>query len=107
MISQPVHLRILNRQPVQANPWLRSSVCLRSVGLINYDDDNNEVFIGRDLAHTARGYGEGVATVIDQEVKRIIDDCYTEQDISLENMRCAACMRRPSAGKRKDYPGRI
>ena len=32
--------------------------------------------VGRDLAHTARGYGEGVATVIDQEVKRIIDECY-------------------------------
>ena len=47
-----------------------------AVGLINYDDDNNEVFIGRDLAHTARGNGEGVATVIDQEVKRIIDECY-------------------------------
>lgn len=47
-----------------------------AVGLINYDDNNNEVFIGRDLAHTARGYGEGVATVIDQEVKRIIDECY-------------------------------
>ena len=47
-----------------------------AVGLINYDDDNNEVFIGRDLAHTARGYGEDVATVIDQEVKRIIDECY-------------------------------
>ncbi|MGN1193533.1 MAG: ATP-dependent zinc metalloprotease FtsH [Dorea sp.] len=47
-----------------------------AVGLINYDDDNNEVFIGRDLAHAGRGYGEGVATVIDQEVKRIIDECY-------------------------------
>ena len=47
-----------------------------AVGLINYDDDNNEVFIGRDIAHTGRGYGEGVATVIDQEVKRIIDECY-------------------------------
>ena len=47
-----------------------------AVGLINYDDDNNEVFIGRDLAHTARGYGEGVATVIDQKVMRIIDACY-------------------------------
>ena len=45
------------------------------VGLINYDDDSDNVFIGRDLAH-ARGYGEGVATVIDQEVKRIIDECY-------------------------------
>ncbi|MGF0032662.1 ATP-dependent zinc metalloprotease FtsH [Bariatricus sp. SGI.154] len=47
-----------------------------AVGLINYDNDNDEVFIGRDLAHASRGYGEGVATVIDQEVKRIIDDCY-------------------------------
>ena len=45
------------------------------VGLINYDDDSDNVFIGRDLAH-ARGYGEGVATVIDQEIKRIIDECY-------------------------------
>jgi cell division protease FtsH len=47
-----------------------------AVGLINYDDDNDEVFIGRDLAHTSRGYGESVATVIDAEVKRIIDECY-------------------------------
>ena len=34
------------------------------------------VFIGRDLAHNSRGYGESVATVIDAEVKRIIDECY-------------------------------
>ena len=45
------------------------------VGLINYDDDSDNVFIGKDLAH-ARGYGEGVATIIDQEIKRIIDECY-------------------------------
>ena len=45
------------------------------VGLINYDDDSDEVFIGRDLAHASRGYGENVAGVIDQEVKRIIDEC--------------------------------
>ena len=49
-----------------------------TVGLINYDDDSDEVFIGRDLAHASRGYGEGVATVIDQEVKRIIDECYNK-----------------------------
>lgn len=48
----------------------------KEVGLINYDDDSEEVFIGRDLAHTHRRYGEGVATVIDKEVKRIIDECY-------------------------------
>lgn len=47
-----------------------------AVGLINYDNDNDEVFIGRDLAHTQRQYGEGVASVIDKEVKRIIDECY-------------------------------
>ncbi len=45
------------------------------VGLINYDSDDDEVFIGRDLALT-RGYGESVATRIDEEVKRIIDECY-------------------------------
>jgi cell division protease FtsH len=47
-----------------------------TVGLINYDNDSDEVFIGRDLAHASRGYGESVATMIDQEVKRIIDECY-------------------------------
>lgn len=45
------------------------------VGMINYGGDENEVFIGRDLAH-ARSYGESVATAIDGEVKRIIDECY-------------------------------
>lgn len=46
-----------------------------NLGLICYDEEDNEVFIGRDLAH-AKGYGENVATLIDQEVKRIIDECY-------------------------------
>ncbi len=45
------------------------------LGLVNYGSDDDEVFIGRDLAHT-KSYGEGVASVIDQEVKSIIDDCY-------------------------------
>ena len=43
---------------------------------MNYDNDSDEVFIGRDLAHTTRGYGEQVASAIDQEVKDIIDVCY-------------------------------
>ncbi len=47
-----------------------------NVGLIHYGSDDEEVFIGRDLAHT-RGYGENVAARIDDEVKRIIDECYT------------------------------
>lgn len=46
-----------------------------NVGLINYNNDDDEVFIGRDLAHT-RGYGENVAGTIDKEIKRIIDECY-------------------------------
>ena len=46
-----------------------------NIGLINYDNDDDEVFIGRDLAH-ARAYGENVAGMIDQEIKRIIDECY-------------------------------
>lgn len=45
------------------------------VGMINYGGDSNEVFIGRDLAH-ARSYGETVASTIDSEVKKIIDDCH-------------------------------
>ena len=44
-------------------------------GMIHYGNDEDEVFIGRDLAHT-RSYGENVATVIDSEIKRIVDECY-------------------------------
>ena len=47
------------------------------LGLINYDTDSDEVFIGRDLAHT-RPYGEDVATLIDKEVKDIVDECYAK-----------------------------
>ena len=48
------------------------------LGLINYDNDSDEVFIGRDFGHTSRGYGEKVAGPIDEEVKRIIDECYAQ-----------------------------
>ena len=55
------------------------------VGLINYDNDEDEVFIGRDLAHK-RGYGEGVAGAIDEEIKRIIDESYAKaKEIILEH----------------------
>ncbi|MCD8082792.1 MAG: ATP-dependent zinc metalloprotease FtsH [Clostridiales bacterium] len=47
------------------------------IGMIDYGNDDDEVFIGRDLAHT-RSYGENVASAIDSEVKRIIDDCYAK-----------------------------
>ena len=45
------------------------------VGMINYGSDDDEVFIGRDLAHT-RNYAEQTAALIDSEVKRIIDEAY-------------------------------
>ena len=45
------------------------------LGTINYNNDDDEVFLGNDLAKT-RGYGENVAGTIDAEVKRIIDECY-------------------------------
>ncbi|WP_303168448.1 ATP-dependent zinc metalloprotease FtsH [[Ruminococcus] lactaris] len=48
------------------------------LGLINYDNDSDEVFIGRDFGHTSRGYGEKIAGTIDEEVKRIIDECYAQ-----------------------------
>lgn len=55
------------------------------LGLIHYGDDSEEVFIGRDLAHT-RSYGELVAGEIDQEVKRIVDECYARaKSIILEH----------------------
>lgn len=54
------------------------------LGLINYDNDSDEVFIGRDFGHTSRGYGEKVAGTIDEEIKRIIDECYLKAKAILE-----------------------
>ena len=48
-----------------------------NIGLVCYTNDDDEVFIGRDLAHT-RSYSEGVAAAIDAEVKSIIDEAYAE-----------------------------
>ena len=56
------------------------------LGLVNYGSDDDEVFIGRDLAHT-KSYGEGVASVIDEEVKNIIDDCYNKAREIIEKNR--------------------
>ena len=47
------------------------------VGMIQYGGDEDEVFIGRDLAHT-KSYGNEVADTIDSEVKRIVDECYAK-----------------------------
>lgn len=56
-----------------------------AIGMVNYDNADDEVFIGRDLAHT-RSYSENVANKIDEEVRAIIDDCYKEaKRILIEN----------------------
>ncbi len=55
-----------------------------NIGIINYDENDNEVFIGRDLAHT-RSHSESIAGQIDNEVKAIVDDCYKNaKDIILK-----------------------
>ncbi len=54
------------------------------LGLINYDDDSDDVFIGRDLAHS-KGYGENTATAIDEEIRAIIDDCYQKAKAIIES----------------------
>ena len=56
------------------------------LGMINYENSDDEVFIGKDLAH-AKGYSELIAGEIDSEVKRIIDECYAKaEEILKDNM---------------------
>ena len=56
-----------------------------NVGVICYDDDDDEVFIGRDLAH-AKAHSELVSGEIDREIHRIIDECYAKaKALILEN----------------------
>ena len=75
------------------------------LGMINYGSDDDEVFIGRDLAHT-RSYGERVASDIDSEVKRIIDECYAKaKEIILAHEdilhKCAALLIEKERSDRK------
>ena len=67
-----------------------------NIGLICYADDEEEVFIGRDLAH-AKNYSEGIASAIDVEVKRIIDESYDKAKSMIAEYRdvldrCAALL---------------
>lgn len=67
-----------------------------TIGMVNYDTNDDEVFIGRDLAHT-RSYSESVASKIDEEVRQIIDSCYEEARNMLHEHedvlhRCAALL---------------
>jgi cell division protease FtsH len=78
-----------------------------AIGMVNYDNDDDEVFIGRDLAHT-RSFSENVANRIDEEVKKIIDSCYQEaKKILLENKNildeCAALLIKKERINREEF----
>ena len=78
-----------------------------NVGVICYDDDDDEVFIGRDLAH-AKSHSEIVAGEIDREVKSIIDDCYAKaKKIILEHEdvlhRCAELLLEKEKVGREEF----
>ena len=78
-----------------------------NVGLICYTNDDDEVFIGRDLAHT-RSYSEGIASTIDNEVKTIIDNAYAEaKRIILEHKdvleRCADLLLEKEKISREEF----
>ena len=77
------------------------------IGMINYADED-EVFIGRDFAHTSRGYSEDVAKTIDHEVKKIIDEAYTKAKQILEDHMdilhsCAALLMEKERIDRKEF----
>ncbi len=79
------------------------------IGLIHYGSDEDEVFIGRDLAHT-RSYAENTASVIDAEVKRIVDECYEKaKKLLLENEavlhRCAGLLLEKEKIGREEFEG--
>lgn len=78
-----------------------------NIGVINYNSDDDEVFIGRDLAHT-KTHSELVAGEIDKEVKEIIDECYQKaKDIILEHTdvldRCAELLLQKEKITREEF----
>ena len=78
-----------------------------NIGVINYDDDDDEVFIGRDLAHT-RSHSEYMTGEIDKEVKVIVDECYQKAtEIILENRnvleKCAALLLEKEKINREEF----
>ncbi len=80
-----------------------------NIGVINYDEDDDEVFIGRDLAH-AKAHSEAVSGEIDREVKSIIDACYARaKELILENEtvlhRCAERLLEKEKIGREEFEG--
>ena len=79
-----------------------------NIGVICYDDDDDEVFIGKDLAH-AKAHSEEISGEIDKEVKRIIDDCYTKaKDIIMQHEKvlhsCATLLLEKEKINNQDSP---
>ncbi len=79
------------------------------VGVICYDDEDDEVFIGRDLAH-AKNHSEVMSSEIDKEVKAIVDDCYKKaKDIIMKNIdvlhRCADLLLEKERISREEFEG--
>ena len=77
--------------------------------MVNYENDDDEVFIGRDLAHT-RSYSETVAAKIDEEVRKLIDECYAQaKKMLLENKdvlhRCAELLIEKERIGRDEFEG--
>ncbi|HAN03290.1 MAG TPA: cell division protein FtsH [Lachnospiraceae bacterium] len=80
-----------------------------NIGVICYDDDDDEVFIGKDLAH-AKAHSEEISGEIDKEVKHIIDDCYTKaKDIILQHEdvlhSCAQLLLEKEKINREEFEG--
>ena len=80
-----------------------------NIGVINYDDDGDEVFIGRDLAH-AKSHSEYITGEIDKEVKAIIDECYKDaKKIILEHRdildACAELLLEKEKITREEFEG--
>jgi len=78
-----------------------------TVGMVNYGSDDDEVFIGRDLAHT-RTYSESVARTIDDEIKNMIDNCYVDaKKLLTENFevlhKCAKLLIEKERINREDF----
>lgn len=79
------------------------------IGLINYETDDDEVFLGRDLGH-AKSFSEETALAIDQEVKRIMDECYEKARNILEEHRevlhnCASLLMEKERITREEFEG--
>ena len=78
-----------------------------NIGVISYDDDDEEVFIGRDLAH-AKAHSEAVSGEIDREVKTIIDECYEKaKNIILEHENVLHQLCKAASRKRENRQRRI